>query len=140
VRAARPLATTVSAALTDPPPASRTPQTRHSAVPEQTGGVLPHRVSLRAAICWPWPASPGSNRPDELRGIHLVVRRDVQGAGDRGAEQRLPGTCLADGQRFNVQAVGPLHVPQVHQGPAVGGIGTHRQGRRRQVTRRPRRR
>ena len=79
-------------------------------------------------------ASSAARRPDESARIHLVVRRDVQGAGDPGAEQRLPGTCLADGQRFNVQAVGPLHVAQVHQGPAVGRIGTHRQGRRRQVT------
>ena len=84
-----------------------------------------------------FPCRPGEGLPQgryQLPRIHLVVGRSVQRARDRGAQQGFAAAGFAHGQQFNLQPVGPLHGAQVHQRPPVGGVGTHGEGRRRQVS------
>ena len=77
----------------------------------------------------------GENRGREPARIHLVVARDVEGTGNLRAQERLTLPRLAQRHGFHHQAVGELDVPKVGERPAVRGVRTDGEGRRRAVTR-----
>ena len=126
--APRPLATMVSVARTEPPPARLAPATRPSS-PQQPGSAPP--MVLAAAVRGEQFPDPG----EQPARVHLVVGGNVEGAGDAGAQQGFARARLPDGQRLHGQAGRLLDGAQVRERPAVGGVGPHGEGRRREVTR-----
>ncbi len=99
--------------------------------------VLPQQPGSAAAED-PAVAVRGQEFPDpgeQPAGVHLVVGGNVEGAGDAGAQQGFAGARLPDGQRLDGQAGRLLDGAQVRERPAVGGVGAHGEGRRREVAR-----
>ena len=97
-------------------------------LPQQPGSAPADGVAV---------AVRGQEFPDpgeQPAGVHLVVGGNVEGAGDAGAQQGLARARLPDGQRLDGQAGRLLDGAQVRERPAVGGVGAHGEGRRREVT------
>ncbi len=100
----------------------------HPAIrPEQAGSAPADGVALRVGS--QESADPG----EQPARIHLVVGGNAESAGDARAQEGLPRPRLADGQRLHREAVRLLDGAQVRERPAVGGVGPHGEGRRREV-------
>ena len=98
----------------------------------------PATAARQRAVRWRCAAAVrGEEFPDpgeQPARVHLVVGGNVEGAGDAGAQEGFAHACFPDGQRLHGQAGRLLDGPQVRERPAVGGVGAHGEGRRREVS------